>query len=86
MALETASGTEVGQKRFEPCAGWPTSQWGENAVARGRETLHIDPLLEGGFYTVTLTLVDRLTGAPATRPLAIGQVEIQGELSESTGQ
>jgi 4-amino-4-deoxy-L-arabinose transferase-like glycosyltransferase len=76
VALVAHSGAEVLRVSFEPCADWPTSQWGENAVARGRGTVEIDPALESGTFTVTLALVDGQTGTPAGASLAIGQVEL----------
>ena len=62
---------------FEPCADWPTSEWGPDGVARGHGTLRVDPFIEGGTYTVTVGLVDPVTGARAGQPLSIGQVEVQ---------
>jgi hypothetical protein len=86
LALVSPSGTETAWVDFEPCADWPTSEWGDNAVARGGGNLHIDPFLESGTYTVTLALIDHLTGVPATRSLVIGEAEIQDRRPESTGQ
>jgi len=76
VALVAPSGTEVQRVNLIPCADWPTSQWGKNAVARGRGTVEIDPTLETGTFTVTLSLVDGRTGKPAAAPLVIGQVEL----------
>jgi len=73
----TLSGLESQWVDFEPCEGWATSEWGADAVARGRGLLHVDPFVEGGTYTVTLALVDPDTNAPAGDPLSIGQVEVQ---------
>jgi hypothetical protein len=76
VALVDSAGTEVQRVNLTLCADWPTSQWGEDAVARGRGTVEIDPVLETGTYTVTLLLVDGQAGTPAAAPLAIGQVEL----------
>jgi hypothetical protein len=76
VALVARSGTEVQRVNLTPCADWPTSQWGEDAVARGRGTVEIDPALETGTFTVTLSLVDGRTGTPAGAPLAIGKVDL----------
>ena len=76
MALVASTGTEIQWVQFASCAGWPTSQWGENTVARGRGAMEVDMGMETGTYTVTLTLADAVTGIPATEPLVIGRVEI----------
>jgi hypothetical protein len=76
VALVDAAGTEVQRVNLTPCADWPTSQWGKNAVARGRGMVGIDPALETGTFTVTLSLVNGQTGTPAGAPLAIGQVDL----------
>jgi hypothetical protein len=78
VALVSSAGTEVGRVNFAPCADWPTSHWGENAVARGRGTMKIDAGVEAGTYTVTLKLVDAITGTRAGDSLAVGQIEIPG--------
>ena len=62
---------------FEPCGGWATSEWGGDAIARGRGLLHVDPFVEGGTYTVTVALVDPNTGRRVGEPVSIGQVEVQ---------
>jgi len=77
LSLVSSSGSEAQWVDFEPCAGWPTSQWGTDGVARGYRVLHIDPFIEGGTYTVTVGLVDPATGARVDRALSVGQIEIQ---------
>jgi hypothetical protein len=76
LALVDPSGAEIRWVDFAPCAGWPTAQWEENAVARGRGTLRVDAGVETGTYTVTLALVDPGAGTRAAGPLVLGQVEI----------
>ena len=77
LALVSPSGAEVQWADFEPCAGWPTSGWGSDAVARGRGTLHLDPFIAGGTYTVTVGLVDPATGTRVGTQVNVGQVEVQ---------
>ena len=81
LALVSPAGEEVQWVDFEPCAGcnprWPTSQWGANGVARGSGALHVNPPDGGGTYTVTVQLVDPVTGAWAGQPFQVGRVEVQ---------
>jgi hypothetical protein len=39
--------------------------------------LQVDPFAEGGVYTVTVGLLDPVTGVKAGEPLVVGQVEVQ---------
>jgi len=82
MTLVASPGTEIRQVTFVPCAGWPTSQWGGNAVARGRGVMEIDAGVETGTYTVTLALIDAVTGVPAGEPLALNQIEIREAVTQ----
>jgi hypothetical protein len=77
LALVSPDGTEAQWADFEPCADWPTSQWGADAVARGRGTLQVDPFIEGGAYTVTVGLVDPATGARVGRAIQIGAERVE---------
>jgi hypothetical protein len=77
LVLVSPSGAEVQWADFEPCVGWPTSEWGADGVARGYGTLRMDPFIGGGTYTVTVGLVDPATGTRVGQPLDVGQVEIQ---------
>jgi len=72
LALVSPDGTEAQWADFEPCADWPTSQWGADAVARGRGALQVDPFIEGGAYTVTVGLVDPATGARVGQVAQVG--------------
>jgi hypothetical protein len=77
LALLSPSGSEAQWVDFEPCVGWPTSEWGADGVARGYGTLRLDPFIGGGTYTVTVGLVDPATGTRVGQPLDVGQVEVQ---------
>jgi len=77
LTLVSPAGEEVQWMDFEPCAGWPASQWGANGVARGSGALHLNLPDEGGTYTVTVQLVDPVTGARAGQPFPVGRVEVQ---------
>jgi hypothetical protein len=77
LALVEPAGQEAQRAGFEPYPDWPTSDWGRDAVARGRGTLQVDPFIPRGIYTVTLGLVDPATGVEASEPIQLGQVEVQ---------
>jgi hypothetical protein len=77
LALVSPTGETVQTVDVEPCTDWPTSQWGDNAVARGQAALRIDPFIEGGVYTVTLGLVNQVSGEEAGKPATLGQIEVQ---------
>jgi hypothetical protein len=77
LALLGPTGQEVQRATFEPYLGWPTSDWGRDAVVRGRGTLRVDPFIPGGSYTVTVGLADPVTGAEAGEPIELGQVEVR---------
>jgi hypothetical protein len=77
LSLVSRSGSDVQWVDFEPCAGWSTSEWGTDGVARGHGALRADPFIEGGTYTVTVALVDPATGTRAGQLLSVGRVEVQ---------
>lgn len=77
LALMGPEGREAQRTVFEPCAGWSTSDWGRDAMARGRGELQIDPFTPRGAYTVAIGLVEPATGKEAGKPVAVGQVEVQ---------
>ena len=59
----------------EPAPGWPTSDWGANAVARGDYVVPIDSNLPPGSYRIDMAL------ASAGEQEAVGEVAAIGELS-----
>jgi hypothetical protein len=77
LALVAPSGSEAQWVDFAPCQGWPTSEWGQDGVARGDGILRVDPFIAGGVYTVTVGLVDPVTGDGVGQRLSVGQVEVQ---------
>jgi hypothetical protein len=77
LALVDPSGLEAQRSDFEPCQGWPTSEWGQDAVARGRSMLQVDPFIKGGTYKVVVGLVDSISGTEVGEPLIVGQVEVR---------
>lgn len=77
LALVGPTGQDIQRVTFEPCTGWPTSEWGQDEVARGRGVLQVDPFAEGGTYTAIVGLVDPVTGVDAGKPLPAGRVEVQ---------
>jgi len=68
---------EVAQSHCEPLSPtWPTSRWDADEVVRSAYALQVNPFLEAGTYTLTLTLADgygRAVGNPA--PLGSLRVE-----------
>jgi hypothetical protein len=77
LALVSSDGEQVQQTTFEPCIDWPTSQWGQDAIARGYGALQVDPYIRQGTYTVTVSLVGPGTGARTNKSMAIGHVDVQ---------
>jgi hypothetical protein len=77
LNLVNAQG-EIAQSVCEPlCPGWPTSGWDANEVVRGSYALPVDPFLEAGGYTLTLTLADGATGAQVGSPVVLGRVGVK---------
>jgi hypothetical protein len=77
LALMDPAGREVQYADFEPFPGWPTSEWGPSAVARGQWTLQVDPYLAGGTYSLALSLVEPTTGERLDESTALGQLDVQ---------
>ena len=46
-------------------------------VVRGDYVLAVDPFLEAGGYTLTLTLADGATGAEVGRPVVLGALQVE---------
>ena len=76
LALVSSAG-EAQAVDVPPCAGWPTSAWDGEAVARSRAELGGDPFIAGGEYTVTLALVNPGDGTTAGPIVPLGRVTIQ---------
>jgi len=77
LALLTLNGEEIQDVLFKPCSGWPTSQWGQGAVARGYGMLRINPFVPRGIYSVTVGLVEPDGGVRIGVPAPVGVVEVQ---------
>lgn len=76
LSLGDASG-EIGQTRCGPLsATWPTSQWNEDEIVRGFHTLLVDPFLQPGPYTVSVSLMDSDTGVVTGHPASIGSIQV----------
>ena len=58
-------------------SAWPTSRWDINEVARGDYKLRVDPSLEAGTYTLTLSLAEDGTGIEVGEALALGAVQVK---------
>jgi hypothetical protein len=59
------------------CPTWPTSRWEANEVVRGSYTLPVDPFLQTGTYTLTLTLADGAAGRETGHPLVVGALHVK---------
>jgi hypothetical protein len=63
LKLVSPTGQEVQRAYFDLFPDWPTSKWGDNAVARGRWTVQVDPYMaQGDTYAMTLGLANLETG------------------------
>ncbi len=60
-----------------PCATWPTLRWGAGEVVRGEYAFRVDPYLEAGVYTLTLTLAKASTGADMGQPVVLGPLQVR---------
>jgi hypothetical protein len=77
LALVSTAGEVAQTVRADLCSGWPTTAWQENAVARGKVSLRVDPFLAGGSYTATLALLNPTSGELGGDPVPLGRVEVQ---------
>jgi hypothetical protein len=77
LSLVGSSGEQAQWADFDPCAGWPASEWGGNAIARGRAVLKVTPFIEGGTYQVVVEFLDAETGERAGDSVVLGEVEVQ---------
>jgi mannosyltransferase len=59
-----------------PVPGYPTTQWANGEVLRGRQRWQIDPGVPAGEYRLTLQLVER--DGLASPPVELGQVAVAG--------
>jgi hypothetical protein len=85
LALVSPAGQPVQWVDGALCTGWPTGEWGANAVARSELLLTPDRSLAQGAYTVTLALLDPATGAEAGQPFEVGHVYV-GAPQPGTGE
>jgi hypothetical protein len=77
LALVDAAGQEVQGQDFEPFAGWPTSEWGPDAIVRRHLAVQVGPYIPGDTYSVTLGLVDSATGERLGEAIELGQLDVQ---------
>jgi len=70
--------SQVAQSDCDPLyPSWPTSRWEGNEVVRGNYALPINPLLQAGTYTLTLTLADSATGTETGHPVVLGALHVK---------
>ena len=60
----------------EPVSGWPTSEWGANAVARGSYLIPLDSDLAPGTYSMEIALVDAGSLEPLGSPFHAGNITV----------
>ena len=77
LRLVDAQGTVTESACVSLCPTWPTSRWDADEVVRGSYALPVDPFLEAGEYTLTLTLADEATGAEMGLPAVLGALEVE---------
>jgi hypothetical protein len=77
LSLVGSGGEQAQWVDFDPCAGWPVSEWGEGAIARGRAVLQVAPFIEGGSYQVAVEFLDAETGERTGAPVVLSEVEVQ---------
>jgi hypothetical protein len=69
---------KVAQSACQPLGPtWPTSRWDASEVVRGSYALAVAPFLEGGRYTLTLTLADAATGTETGHSVALGVLKVK---------
>jgi hypothetical protein len=73
ISLLSESGEVIDRAQFEPCVGWPTSEWGSNALAREELGFRVSPSIPGGHYRVALSLVGGTAEA-----YVIDEIEVTG--------
>jgi hypothetical protein len=69
---------EVAGSRCEPpIPGWPSSEWGANAVGRGNYVLPIDETLPPGGYRLGMALLEPGSAVAPGEVVTIGEFEVQ---------
>jgi hypothetical protein len=69
---------QVAQSVCQPlCPTWPTSRWEANEVVRSSYALPVNPFLQAGTYTLTLTLADGTASAEMAAPAVLGTLEVK---------
>ncbi len=73
----TSMAGQVAQSNCEPLSPtWPTSQWDADEVVRGAYAFQVNPFLEAGTYTLTLTLADGY-GRAVGNPAPLGSLQVK---------
>ncbi len=76
LSLTSIAG-EVAQSRCETLSPtWPTSRWDADEVVRSAYALQVNPFLEAGTYTLTLTLADGY-GRAVGNPASLGSLRVE---------
>ena len=76
FTIKDDHGAAAGTICDQPLAGWPTSDWGANAVARGRHVIPIDESLPPGAYSIEMALVESGEQEPAGEIVTAGDIVV----------
>jgi hypothetical protein len=77
LTLVDAQG-DPAQSACQPLSpSWPPSRWQANEVVRDTYPLQIDPFLDPGAYTLTLSLTDSASGLEASDDVTLGPLQVK---------
>jgi hypothetical protein len=76
LTLLNPAGEVVQERTMRPCDDWPTSDWERHALALDRHQVQVDPHLPSSTYQLTLSVVERETGAVLTPTQTIATMEV----------
>lgn len=69
---------QIAQSQCEPLSPtWPASRWETGEVVRGTYALQVNPFIEAGTYSLTLTLTDPATEVVVGPPFILGPVQME---------
>jgi hypothetical protein len=60
----------------QPVSGWPTSQWGADAVARGDYVIALDQGFRPGLYNLEMALVELGGTQPVGETVSLGEISV----------
>jgi hypothetical protein len=75
--LVNDQGETAGQICEQPVTGWPTSEWGANAVARSDYVIAINQEFQPGHYNLEMALVELGDTQPVGEVVSVGQISVR---------